>query len=117
MVVDDEALIALDVECALADAGFTVAVATSCAEANRFLKDHTPAAAVLDVRLPDGECHEAAITLADHGGTLRVIYRLGRGRYARSLCPWVTVLKPTEPAEVVRLLKAMATGRQQKMTG
>lgn len=117
LVVDDEALIALDVECALADAGFTVAVATSCGEAIRFLKGHTPAAVVLDVRLPDGECHEAAITLADHGVPFVVYTGLGAVDLHEAFAHGVTVLKPTEPAEVVRLLKAMATGRQQKMTG
>ena len=111
LVVDDEALIALDLECALAEAGFTVALATSCSEANRFLKDHTPAAAVLDVRLPDGECHEAANTLADHAVPFVVYTGLGADDMHEAFAHGVTVLKPTEPAEVVRLLRTMTTGQ------
>ncbi|WP_189526001.1 response regulator [Mesorhizobium sp. M7A.F.Ca.ET.027.03.2.1] len=111
LVADDEALIALDLECALCEAGFTVAVARSCDEANRFLTDHTPAAAVLDVMLADGECHEAAKTLADRGVPFVVYTGLGiegsEGAFAHGL----TVLKPTEPAELVRLIKGITAGR------
>jgi len=117
LVVDDEALIALDLECALAEADFTVALATSCSEANRFLKDHMPAAAVLDVRLPDGECREAAKTLADHGVPFVVYTGLGADNIHEAFSHGLTVLKPTEPAEVVRLLRAITAARQQKMTG
>ncbi|MBM2712726.1 response regulator [Mesorhizobium caraganae] len=117
LVTDDEALIALDLECALCEAGFTVAVARSCSEANLFLTDHTPAAAVLDVRLSDGECLEAAKTLADLGVPFVIYTGLGVESSDGAFAHGLTVLKPTEPAEVVRLLKGMTAGRQQKMTG
>jgi CheY-like chemotaxis protein len=73
-------------------------LATSCSEANQFLKDHTPAAAVLDVRLPDGECHEAANTLADRGVPFVVYTGLGADDMHEAFAHGVTVVKPTEPA-------------------
>ena len=117
LVADDEALIALDLECALSEAGFTVAVVRSCSEANLFLNEHTPAAAVLDVSLSDGECHEAAKTLADLGVPFVVYTGLSVEASYGAFSHGTTVLKPTESAEVVRLLKAMTATQQQKMTG
>lgn len=117
LVVDNEALIAWDVECALSEAGFAVQLATSCSEANRFLENHTPAAAVLDVRLSDGECYEAAKTLADRRVPFVVYTGLGVEGSHETFSRGVTVLKPTEPAEVARLVKAMTAGLYQRMAG
>lgn len=86
------------------------------AEANRFLTDHTPAAAVLDVMLADGECHEAAKTLADRGVPFVVYTGLGIEGSDGAFAHGVIALKPTEPAELVRLIKGMTTGREQKMS-
>ncbi|MBT1159286.1 response regulator [Aminobacter anthyllidis] len=115
LVVEDEALIAWDMECALSEAG--VRLATSCSEANRFLENHTPAAAVLDVRLSDGDCYEAAKTLADRRVPFVVYTGLGVEGSHEAFSLGVTILKPTEPAEVARLLKAMTAGLHQRMAG
>ncbi|MER8904365.1 response regulator [Mesorhizobium sp. M0772] len=116
LVVDDEALIALDMESALSEAGFAVALAATCSQAKRFLADHTPAAAILDVRLSDGEAVDAAKTLAARAVPFVVYSGLGVEETHEAFSPGVRVMKPAGPAEVIRALIAMTAG-QQKMTG
>ncbi|WP_214474952.1 response regulator [Mesorhizobium sp. dw_380] len=117
LVVDDEALIAFEMEAALSGAGFTVALASSCSEAARFLADHTPAASVLDVRLSDGESVEATKTLAGRGVPFVVYSGLGVEDSDEAFSLGVTVMKPAEPQEVVRLLRELIAGQQPRLTG
>ena len=63
LVVEDELLIALDIESTLSEAGFNVAVSASCADAKSLLERITPDAVVLDVHLQDGDCATIAKTL------------------------------------------------------
>ncbi|UVK46696.1 hypothetical protein BPNPMPFG_002394 [Mesorhizobium sp. AR07] len=56
LVLDEELLIAMDLEVALSDAGYLVALATSCGEAERWLADQRPDAAVLEITSKDGHC-------------------------------------------------------------
>ncbi|RNJ42453.1 hypothetical protein B5V01_07885 [Mesorhizobium erdmanii] len=67
LVVEDEELISWNLEAELVEAGYTVALARSCAEAADFLDTHWPDVAVLDVRLSDGECIDAAKKLYANG--------------------------------------------------
>ncbi|AMX98805.1 response regulator [Mesorhizobium ciceri] len=117
LVVDDEALITLEMESALREAGFAVALASSCSEAERFLADHTPAAAVLDVRLSDGECVEAARTLAGRDVPFVVYSGLGVEDRDEAFSRGVTVMKPAGPEEIVRLLRELLADQQPRMTG
>jgi len=91
LIVEDEAMIALDLEASLADAGFEPITVASCAAALRWLEVVTPDVAILDVLLPDGSCESIAKELderavpfvvhsgspvADHRGTF-----LARGHW------------------------------------
>ena len=67
LVLEDEALISLDLEVALVEGGYMVVLSSSCAEAARFLADNRPSAAVLDIRLRDGECVAVAKALVAQG--------------------------------------------------
>ncbi|MER9205220.1 response regulator [Mesorhizobium sp. M0771] len=77
VVLEDEALIALDVEQSLCDAGFNVlAVLSSCSEALEWLQSNSPDVAVLDIELNDGKCetvarvlHERNIPFVVHSGS------------------------------------------------
>ncbi|MES0164155.1 MULTISPECIES: response regulator [unclassified Mesorhizobium] len=77
VVLEDEALIALDVEQSLCDAGFNVlAVLSFCSEALRWLQSNSPDVAVLDIELNDGSCeavarllHERNIPFVVHSGS------------------------------------------------
>lgn len=61
LILEDEFIIALDLQSALLDAGFKVAhVTTTCGGALGWLQQHSPDAAVLDIELADGDCAEAA---------------------------------------------------------
>jgi ActR/RegA family two-component response regulator len=61
-VIDDRPMV-MALECALAEASFTVVLAITCDEARRFLADNTPAVAIFNVNLNDPACKEAAKTL------------------------------------------------------
>jgi DNA-binding response OmpR family regulator len=61
LVLDDQPLIALEVEDLLTSAGFSnVVTFTSCAEAQNWLNTNTPQLAVIETRLRDGASHEVA---------------------------------------------------------
>ncbi|PZV33857.1 response regulator [Mesorhizobium kowhaii] len=64
VLLEDEALIALDVEYSLRNAGFNVlGVFSSCAATLEWLKTNSPDVAVLDIDLRDGDCVSIAKVL------------------------------------------------------
>jgi len=67
LVVEDEALIDLDLEDALQAAGLVPISVNSCEQAEDYLAENRPDAAVLDVSLPDGDCTNVAEKLFDQG--------------------------------------------------
>jgi DNA-binding NtrC family response regulator len=67
LVVEDEAIISLDLEDALGRAGFQVIVQDRREAAETWLRDNSAAFAVIDVELPDGTCHNLADQLASAG--------------------------------------------------
>ncbi|WP_114946769.1 response regulator [Microvirga calopogonii] len=65
LVLEDEALIALDLQDELQDAGYEVAGPfTTCAAALEWLRTETPDIAILDAALKDGPCREIALELS-----------------------------------------------------
>ena len=59
LVLEDEALIALNLQDELQDAGYEVAGPfTACSAALEWLQTATPDMAILDATLKDGSCHE-----------------------------------------------------------
>ncbi|QFT57505.1 Alkaline phosphatase synthesis transcriptional regulatory protein PhoP [Sulfitobacter sp. THAF37] len=68
LVLDDEALILMDLEFSLADAGFTPVTASSAERALALIEEDRPDAAVLDVNLGRGNtCEPVAARLKDIG--------------------------------------------------
>jgi DNA-binding response OmpR family regulator len=66
LLLEDEALIALDVEQTLTGATTgKIEHFTSCANAMAWLVNHTPDLAVLDIFLRDGECIDVARVLSE----------------------------------------------------
>ncbi len=64
LILEDEALIALDVHDELRDAGYEAAGPfTTCAAALEWLQTATPDTAILDAALKDGPCREIALEL------------------------------------------------------
>lgn len=68
LLVEDELLIAMDIEETLSAAELGKVVhASTCAEAEAWLASNTPAAGILDIKLRDGECAAIANTLDERG--------------------------------------------------
>jgi DNA-binding response OmpR family regulator len=68
LVLEDEALIALDLQDELQDAGHEVAGPfTACSAALEWLRTATPDLAILDATLNDGSCHIVAVELSRRG--------------------------------------------------
>jgi DNA-binding response OmpR family regulator len=63
LLLEDEPLIAVDLEDTLEKAGFDVVTLLSCSDASAWLKDRLPAVAIVDVNLRDGSCHDVVATL------------------------------------------------------
>ena len=65
LLLEDELLIAVDVEMALNQAGFSVVTFSKCLGAEEWLLRHSPRIAVIDVSVLDGSCKTAASTLIE----------------------------------------------------
>ena len=67
LVLEDEPLIAMDLEFAFEDVGHQAVVAVNNAEARQAVADHAIAGAILDVSLGDGEtCEPTAKLLSEN---------------------------------------------------
>lgn len=66
LILEDEPLIAMDLEHMAEQTGFlTAVVLASCAQALVWLEHNTPSLAILDIRLRDGACSAIAASLFD----------------------------------------------------
>ena len=65
LLLEDELLIAVDVDVALSQAGFSVITFSKCLGAEEWLHRHSPRIAVIDVSLLDGSCRTVASTLIE----------------------------------------------------
>lgn len=63
LIVEDEALIALDIEQTLTDAGHVCEIHTSNGDALRWLEHYTPASAILDIALKNGSSEQIVRSL------------------------------------------------------
>jgi DNA-binding response OmpR family regulator len=63
LLLEDEALISLDVETTLSDAGFEVHNAVSCEDAHNWLDLNRPDVVIVDIVLRDGRCTEVVTRL------------------------------------------------------
>ena len=67
LLLENEPLIAMDIELALQDAGFDVTSIMSSVEAGGWLESHSPDVAIVDIELRDGPCHLIVEMLAARG--------------------------------------------------
>lgn len=111
LLAEDEAVVCLDLEDALTEAGLTVLGSFShCAAARAWLDQNTPDVALLDVMLADGRCIEIARVLARRG--IPLVFLSGgmdhsdmRAEFAGAI--WFE--KPVECAWVVQVLSGLRT--------
>jgi len=108
LLLEDEALIALDVERTLADAQIGQSTSfASCAGALKWLETNTPDVAVVDIFLRDGECDEVAEILVARGVPL-VIHSARRGAASdnhRVFLSGTWICKPSDPSELTSAVK------------
>lgn len=67
LILEDEPLIAMDVEMTLREMGYDVSIVGECSEAMAWLKTGRPDIAIVDVMLRDGSCHAVVEQLGDEG--------------------------------------------------
>jgi DNA-binding response OmpR family regulator len=108
LLLEDEALIALDVADVLEDAGFNhVEIISSCSAAEIWLKDNTPDIAVVDPRLRDGYC-DKVVDILNSRSVPFVVYS-GEPRYAgdnkSSFLAGKWMSKPAQNSELLTALR------------
>jgi DNA-binding response OmpR family regulator len=109
LVLEDEPLIAIDLEDILQRAGFhDIVTISSRADAQQWLSTHTPSIAVVDPHLRDGMCIEVIRTLTErkvpfvvHSGERPEDAEEDNGFHKGH---WVA--KPSEPEALVAAIKA-----------
>src|ERR1700710_680076 len=106
LLLEDEALIALDVAEVLEEAGFEVVeMISSCSAAEIWLEDNTPDIAVIDPRLRDGYCDGVAEILTSRSVPF-IIYSGEPRRTDDSKSIFLKGNWVTKPAENSKLLSA-----------
>jgi DNA-binding response OmpR family regulator len=107
LLLEDEALIALDVAEVLEEAGFEVVeMISSCSAAEIWLEDNTPDIAVIDPKLRDGYCDGVAKTLSSRKVPF-IIYSGEPRRTEESNSIFLEGSWVTKPAENGKLLSAL----------
>ncbi|MEL7198208.1 MAG: response regulator [Pseudomonadota bacterium] len=112
LVVENEFLLAINLEATMRDAGASkVEMAASLADAERLVEESTFDAAILDIRLMDGDSLPLAQRLIKKG--VPVVIHSGHANHAHTaLVPEAVFLpKPSTPTEIVRsVLRARGVG-------
>lgn len=109
MILEDEAIIALDLESEAVANRFSVFTAATCAEGKAWLDGNTPDVAILDVSLEDGPCVPVAKELQRRG--VPFIVHSARGALDNldevfNSGTWVG--KPADTAALINTAKTLA---------
>ena len=115
LLLEDEALIAMDVADVLEEAGYSVVTIASARDALDWLDAHVPDIAVVDVYLPDGDCEPVATALQSRG----IPFLVHSGSIAKEFAdtpfagaPWVS-----KPVRMEELLAAITSARVNSRLG
>lgn len=100
LILEDSVLVAMAIEAALADRGFDSIIAGTLAAANERLGHTLPAAALLDLHLPDGNSIALARSLHERG--CRVAMCSGTDRLPDECDFAASFRKPVIAAELVK---------------
>ncbi len=112
LILEDEALIGLNLQDELQDAGYgVVGPFTTCAAALSWLQTATPATAILDAALKDGSCREIALELTRREVPF-LIYS-GYHEHSQLLTEFHHVIwieKPVPPSVLVKACQQLLVG-------
>jgi DNA-binding NtrC family response regulator len=110
LLLEDDGLIAMDVENTLYGGGFNVVTFYTCAEAEAWLKHNSPRVAVVDITLRDGPCTKAVRILIErnipfivHSGEMD---RLGMPDVAFEAGTWIG--KPSSSDRIIEVARSLA---------
>lgn len=114
LFLEDEPIIALDMEQVLSRAGFDVNWFTTCQSAEYWLDVNSPDIALLDIKLGDGTCQPIAQSLVDrdvpfvihsgYPGNADFVHEVFRAGH------WVS--KPVDYGDLVALLNKLSMDRK-----
>lgn len=117
LLLEDEPLIAMDIEHTLSRAGFDVTTVTSCADALEWLGFCRPGVVIVDIILQDGPCHKVVAKLVEDG--IPFIVHSGDHPSNHADTPFAGgtwVGKPADSAEMVRTVQQiLATERLKQV--
>jgi DNA-binding response OmpR family regulator len=109
LIVEDEAMIALDLTNAFEGMGLPVACFGTASEAHLWLDENSATAAVLDFKLRDGDCRFLVQRLKELGVhiILHTVYTRDDMDLDEELTDIPVVLKPDDSSAVVDLVKQL----------
>ncbi|OBQ70235.1 response regulator (plasmid) [Mesorhizobium loti] len=113
LVLEDEELISWDLEVLLAEAGYLVATARSCAQAAGFLDTRRPDVAILDILLSDGQCVDVAKKLRADGVPFIVHSALAPTEVDDAFRSGTFLVKPAGILDIVGAVTKLAAGDQR----
>jgi DNA-binding NtrC family response regulator len=105
LIIEDEALIALDLAQAFERAGAEVTTTSTLHHAHLLVKHDGLSAAVVDHALGDGDTQEICRYLSEHGVPYVVYSGFGAADLEASACGGVHVSKPKPPDYVVAVVE------------
>lgn len=109
LVLEDEPLIAFDIEMTLREAGFDVTTVASCEEAFEWLSVCRPDIAIVDIILRDGPCYAVVEQISADGVPFIVHTGEHPSLYAGTVLSKGTWLgKPSDGAAMVRTARRLA---------
>lgn len=114
LILEDEPLIAMDLETTLSEAGFDVSTVGACSEASDWLDVWRPDIVIVDVELRDGPSHTIAQQLYDHG--IPFVVHSGDVAGALSGTPYergIWLSKPSMPENLLAAIRQATSALQQ----
>jgi CheY-like chemotaxis protein len=111
LVLEDNMLVALEIEEELASRGYIVGTAVDLAEAEALIAQRLPAIAFLDLRLPDGDSAPLALRLVEQGCAVALISGADSGLIPPSAAMLKRFPKPSGAWLLADWADAMAQAR------
>ncbi|RWI54668.1 MAG: response regulator [Mesorhizobium sp.] len=113
LIVEDQALVAIDIEDEVSQVGFSVFIASTGQEAARWLESHEPDVAIVDIILPDGDCVILARELVRRGAPFAIHSVRTEDEDVdeafRAARAWIA--KPSDIGDVVTAARKVLPGR------
>lgn len=106
IVLEDEPLIAMDMEFTLHEGGYTdIVLLTSCAAAFEYLSHDTPSLAIVDLHLKDGTCNSVCQELSLRNVPVLVSTASEKHEVDQKITDLVWLSKPCAPSDLLDAVK------------